>query len=75
MSTCRASTASKAVELKLDGTKDEELYRLLLLAQCNALHQAMPFLFETHRRRDRAAPARQPAAHRLADPPAGRAGR
>ena len=36
----------KAVELKLDGTKDEELYRLLLLAQCNALHQAMPFLFE-----------------------------
>ncbi len=36
----------KAVELKLDGTKDEELYRLLLLAQCNALHEAMPFLFE-----------------------------
>ena len=65
----------QAVELKLDGTKDEELYRLLLLAQCNALHQAMPFLFEKHRRRDRAAPARQPAAHRLADPPAGRAGR
>jgi type II restriction/modification system DNA methylase subunit YeeA len=36
----------KVVELKLDGTKDEELYRLLLTAQCNALHQAMPFLFE-----------------------------
>ena len=36
----------KAVELKLDGGKDEELYRLLLLAQCNALHEAMPFLFE-----------------------------
>ena len=35
-----------AVELKLDGSKDEELYRLLLLAQCNALHQAMPFLFD-----------------------------
>ncbi len=35
-----------AVELKLDGTKDEELYRLLLKAQCNAQHQAMPFLFE-----------------------------
>ena len=35
----------KAVELKLDGSKDEELYRLLLKAQCNALHQAMPFLF------------------------------
>ena len=36
----------KIVELKLDGSKDEELYRLLLKAQCNALHQAMPFLFE-----------------------------
>ncbi len=33
-------------ELKLDGNKDEELYRELLLAQCQALHQAMPFLFE-----------------------------
>lgn len=32
--------------LKLDGTRDEELYRELLLAQCHALHQAMPFLFE-----------------------------
>ncbi len=37
---------AKAVALKLDGTRDEELYRLLLTAQCNALHQAMPFLFE-----------------------------
>ena len=37
----------KVVELKLDGTQDEELYRELLLAQCHALHQAMPFLFET----------------------------
>ena len=36
----------KTVELKLDGNKDEELYRLLLKAQCNALHKAMPFLFE-----------------------------
>ena len=36
----------KSVELKLDGSKDEELYRLLLKAQCNALHQSMPFLFE-----------------------------
>ena len=36
----------KAVELKLDGSKDEELYRLFLKAQCHALHQAMPFLFE-----------------------------
>ncbi|MCA9633384.1 MAG: BREX-1 system adenine-specific DNA-methyltransferase PglX [Myxococcales bacterium] len=37
---------AEAVELKLEGTKDEELYRLLLKAQCNALHQAMPFLFD-----------------------------
>ena len=37
---------AKVRELKLDGTKDEELYRLLLLAQCHALHEAMPFLFE-----------------------------
>lgn len=36
----------RVAELKLDGTKDEELYRELLLAQCHALHQAMPFLFE-----------------------------
>jgi Eco57I restriction-modification methylase len=36
----------KAVDLVLDGTKDEELYRMLLVAQCNALHAAMPFLFE-----------------------------
>lgn len=33
-------------ELKLDGNKDEDLYCELLLAQCHALHQAMPFLFE-----------------------------
>ncbi len=36
----------KVVELKLDGTKEEELYRLLLTAQFNALSKAMPFLFE-----------------------------
>jgi type II restriction/modification system DNA methylase subunit YeeA len=36
----------QVIELKLDGTQDEALYRLLLLAQCNALHQSMPFLFE-----------------------------
>ena len=35
----------RVLELKLDGTKDEELYRLLLMAQCNALHTSMPFLF------------------------------
>lgn len=33
------------MELKLDGNKDEELYRTLLLAQCHALHQVMPLLF------------------------------
>ena len=37
----------KVIELKLDGTKSEELYRLLLVAQCNALHKALPFLFES----------------------------
>jgi len=36
----------KVTELKLDGNKDAELYRILLVAQCNALHSAMPFLFE-----------------------------
>lgn len=36
----------RIAELKLDGTRDEELYRELLLAQCHALHKAMPFLFE-----------------------------
>lgn len=36
----------RIAELKLDGTRDEELYRELLLTQCHALHKAMPFLFE-----------------------------
>lgn len=36
----------QVIDLKLDGSKDAELYRLLLVAQCNALHAAMPFLFE-----------------------------
>ena len=36
----------QVVDLKLEG-KDQELYRLLLVAQCNALHLAMPFLFES----------------------------
>ena len=35
------------IELKLDGNKESELYRLLLVAQCNALSRAMPFLFES----------------------------
>lgn len=36
----------EVVELRLAGEKDEELYRLLLIAQCNELHKAMPFLFD-----------------------------
>jgi hypothetical protein len=35
----------KVVELKLDGSKDAELYRMILVAQCNALNTAMPFLY------------------------------
>jgi len=38
--------AAHIAELKLAGNKDGELYRLLLVAQCNALSKAMPFLFE-----------------------------
>ena len=38
--------ATKVTELKLAGNRDGELYRLLLVAQCNALNAAMPFLFE-----------------------------
>ncbi|TWW11162.1 class I SAM-dependent DNA methyltransferase [Planctomyces bekefii] len=34
------------IDLKLAGNRESELYRLLLTAQCNALHTAMPFLFE-----------------------------
>lgn len=34
------------VSLKLDGTKDEQIYRKIVIAQCNDLHRAMPFLFE-----------------------------
>jgi type II restriction/modification system DNA methylase subunit YeeA len=36
----------KIIELRLDGDKDNELYRLLIVAQCNALYQSMPFLFD-----------------------------
>lgn len=38
--------ASKVTELKLAGNRDGELYRMLLVSQCNALSRAMPFLFE-----------------------------
>lgn len=34
------------VEMKLAGNRDGELYRMLLVAQCNALSNIMPFLFE-----------------------------
>jgi type II restriction/modification system DNA methylase subunit YeeA len=37
---------AKVTELKLAGNRDGELYRMLLVAQCNALSSAMPFLFE-----------------------------
>ena len=33
-------------EMKLAGNRDGELYRMLLVAQCNALSVTMPFLFE-----------------------------
>ncbi|NCA88745.1 MAG: BREX-1 system adenine-specific DNA-methyltransferase PglX [Gammaproteobacteria bacterium] len=36
----------RIIAQKMDGTQDEVLYRDLLLAQCRALHRAMPFLFE-----------------------------
>lgn len=37
---------AQLVGMKLSGNQDEALYRELLLAQCHALHRAMPFLFE-----------------------------
>jgi type II restriction/modification system DNA methylase subunit YeeA len=36
----------QVIELKLAGDQDGELYRLTLIAQCNALSSVMPFLFE-----------------------------
>lgn len=36
----------QVVELRLAGDRDGDLYRMLLVAQCNALSAAMPFLFE-----------------------------
>jgi hypothetical protein len=38
--------AEVVTEMKLAGNRDGELYRMLLVAQCNALSRAMPFLFE-----------------------------
>jgi len=37
---------TQIADMKLAGNQDGELYRLLLVAQCNALSKAMPFLFE-----------------------------
>ncbi|ELA4929874.1 BREX-1 system adenine-specific DNA-methyltransferase PglX [Vibrio vulnificus] len=34
------------IDMVLDGNKEEELYRTLLLAQCHQLSEAMPFMFE-----------------------------
>ncbi len=36
----------KVVKYRLAGDKDNALYQMLILAQCNALHKTMPFLFE-----------------------------
>lgn len=37
---------ARVIELRLAGDRDGDLYRMLLVAQCNALSAAMPFLFE-----------------------------
>ncbi len=37
---------AEIIQLKMAGNKDDELYRRLLIAQCNELRTAMPFLFE-----------------------------
>lgn len=36
----------RVIELRLAGNQDNALYRLLIVAQCNELHRAMPFLFD-----------------------------
>ena len=38
--------ATQVADMKLAGNRDGELYRMLLVAQCNALSSTMPFLFE-----------------------------
>ncbi|HRH41026.1 MAG TPA: BREX-1 system adenine-specific DNA-methyltransferase PglX [Pyrinomonadaceae bacterium] len=37
---------AKVIELKLAGNRDAELYKMMIIAQCNELNRAMPFLFE-----------------------------
>lgn len=39
-------SAARIRELQLAGNRDNELYKLLLVAQCNELSRVMPFLFE-----------------------------
>lgn len=41
-----AEVLAHARELRLAGDREEELYHLLLIAQCNALHACLPLLFE-----------------------------
>lgn len=38
--------AARVQELQLAGNQDNQLYKLLLVAQCNELSRTMPFLFE-----------------------------
>ncbi|MEY4507536.1 MAG: hypothetical protein RL297_2114 [Pseudomonadota bacterium] len=38
--------AAKVQEMQLAGNRDDELYKQLLVAQCNELSRVMPFLFE-----------------------------
>lgn len=38
--------ADRAREMQLAGNQDNELYKLVLVAQCNELSRVMPFLFE-----------------------------
>lgn len=41
-----AEVLARARELRLAGDREEELYHLLLIAQCNTLHACLPLLFE-----------------------------
>lgn len=39
-------SADRIREMQLAGNQDNELYKILIVAQCNELSRAMPFLFE-----------------------------
>jgi type II restriction/modification system DNA methylase subunit YeeA len=43
--TLRGLNKDEVIRLKLDGNRDEELYRLLLLAQCDELSLILPSIF------------------------------